>query len=93
MRLDEGISDDNGKEPKFIRKNVSPLTGSEVYLLSKETIQKFICYTPKQTKSIEHSTIGSLLGVTEQQVPFHLKPREITSLPCWSICVHRFGQE
>src|SRR5437016_7646141 len=24
MRLDEGISDDNGKEPKFIRKNVSP---------------------------------------------------------------------
>lgn len=72
MRLDEGINDDNGKEPKFIRKNVSPLTGSEVYLLSKETIQKFICYTPKQTKSIEHSTIGSLLGVTEQQVPFIL---------------------
>ena len=37
MRLDEGINDDNGKGANLSEKNVSPLTGSEVYLLSKET--------------------------------------------------------
>src|SRR5918911_844091 len=35
------------KDAKFIRKNAAPLAGSQVYLLSKETIQKFICYVPK----------------------------------------------
>ena len=34
-----------GREPNFIRKNIAPLTGSEVNLLSDETVQKLICYT------------------------------------------------
>ena len=46
------------------------LTGSEVELLSDKTIQKFICYTPKETKSVEHNTIGHLLGATDNQIPF-----------------------
>ena len=58
------------REPTFIRKNIAPLTGSEVNLLSDETIQKFICYTPKDTKSVEHYTIGHLLGATDNQIPF-----------------------
>ena len=58
------------REPNFIRKNIAPLMGSEVELLSDKTIQKFICYTPKETKSVEHNTIGHLLGATDNQIPF-----------------------
>ena len=29
-----------------------------------------ICYTPKETKSVEHYTIGHLLGATDNQIPF-----------------------
>ena len=59
-----------GREPNFIRKNIAPLTGSEVNLLSDETVQKLICYTPKETKSMEHYTIGHLLGATDNRIPF-----------------------
>jgi DNA helicase HerA-like ATPase len=57
---------------KFIRKSTSPLIGSRVYMLNKETIQKFICYTPKGEELLENYDIGYLLGVTEEQVPFTL---------------------
>jgi DNA helicase HerA-like ATPase len=58
------------REPNFIRKNIAPLTGSEVNLLSDKTVQKFICYTPRETKSGDHYTIGHLLGATDNQIPF-----------------------
>ncbi len=58
------------REPNFIRKNIAPLTGAEVSLLSDETVQRLICYTPKETKSVEHYTIGHLLGATDNQIPF-----------------------
>jgi hypothetical protein len=60
----------DGREPNFIRKNIAPLTGSEVNLLSDETVQKLICYTPKETKSVDNYTIGHLLGATDNQIPF-----------------------
>jgi uncharacterized protein len=59
-----------GREPNFIRKNITPLTGSEVNLLSDETVQKLICYTPKEIKSVEDYTIGHLLGAADNQIPF-----------------------
>ena len=59
-----------GREPNFIRKNVAPLTGAEVNLLSDQTVQKLICYTPKETKSVEYYTIGHLLGATDNRIPF-----------------------
>jgi uncharacterized protein len=64
--------DANKGESTFIRKNIAPLTGSEINLLSDKIIQKFICYTPKDSKSIEHYTIGHLLGATDNQIPFTL---------------------
>jgi DNA helicase HerA-like ATPase len=64
-------------ESNFIRKNIAALTGSEVNLLSDETIQKFICYTPKDTKSIEHYTVGHLLGATDNQIPFTLNVEKL----------------
>jgi hypothetical protein len=46
------------------------LTGAEVNLLSDETVQKLICYSPKDPKSTEHYTIGHLLGAADNQIPF-----------------------
>jgi uncharacterized protein len=65
LQLNEGE-----QGPIFVRKNVAPLTGAEVILLSDETVQKLICYTPKDSKSTEHHTIGHLLGAADNQIPF-----------------------
>lgn len=60
----------NKSKPSFIKRNIAPLTGSEVSLLSDETIRKFICYTPKDLKSTEHFTLGYLLGASDNQIDF-----------------------
>lgn len=60
----------NKSKPSFIKKNIAPLTGSEVSLLSDETIRKFICYTPKDLKSTENFTLGHLLGATDNRIDF-----------------------
>ncbi len=70
LRLDGNGTD--SEEPKFVRKNVVPLTGSSVCLLSKEMIEKFICYSPKEGENRDDLTIGSLLGVTDSKIPFTL---------------------
>jgi DNA helicase HerA-like ATPase len=57
-------------EPNFIKKNTSVLTGSQVSLLSDETIRKFICYTPRDRTSTENFRIGNLLGATDNPIPF-----------------------
>ena len=62
------ITGNDRSEQQFIRKNLAPLTGAEVHLLSKDTIQKFICYSSKKDED-ELYTIGSLLGLTGQKVP------------------------
>jgi len=67
---EENEEDGNTKGPKFMRKSISPLPGSQVHLLSKETIQRFICYEPRDKQKLNDYTIGHLLGVTESQVPF-----------------------
>jgi uncharacterized protein len=59
-----------GRETNFLRKNIVPLTGAEVNLLSEETVQKLICYTPKDSKPAEYYTIGHLLGAADSQIPF-----------------------
>jgi hypothetical protein len=64
------LDNDMSSEPKFIRKSTSPLIGSRVYMLNKETIQKFICYTPKTEDLVSQYNIGYLLGVTEEEIPF-----------------------
>jgi uncharacterized protein len=56
--------------PNFVKKNTSVLTGSQVFLLSDETIRKFICYAPKETTSAENFRIGHLLGATDNPISF-----------------------
>jgi uncharacterized protein len=65
LQLNEGE-----QGPIFVRKNIAPLIGAEVNLLSDETVQKLICYIPKDSKSTEHHTIGHLLGAADNQIPF-----------------------
>jgi DNA helicase HerA-like ATPase len=60
----------NKSEPNFVKKNVSVLAGSQVFLLSDETIRKFICYTPRDRISAENFRIGHLLGATDNPIPF-----------------------
>lgn len=67
----EETTSDN-RNLKFVRKNTAPLAGSQVHLLSKETIQKFICYAPRDKQKLNDYTIGHLLGVTESQVPLSI---------------------
>ena len=66
------LDGDNSSNYKFVRKNQIPLTGAQVQLLSKDTIQRFICYTPKGSESAEELTIGSLLGIADSKIPFTL---------------------
>ncbi|MBI2183345.1 MAG: ATP-binding protein [Thaumarchaeota archaeon] len=46
---------DSGKEPRFTRARLVPLTGAKAHLLSKETVSKFLCVE----RGVE---IGSMLG-------------------------------
>lgn len=61
---------DHKTEPNFVKKNTSVLTGSQVFLLSDETIRKFICYTPKDRTFAENFRIGHLLGAADNPIPF-----------------------
>lgn len=73
-QLEDGNGGQDGdiKGLRFVRKNTAPLAGSQAHLLSKETIQKFICYTPRDKenkRTLNDYTIGHLLGVTESELP------------------------
>ncbi len=58
-----------GDAPSFLRKNIAPLPGSKVSLLSKELIKKFICYSPGDG-SEDRYVVGKLLGVADDEMPF-----------------------
>lgn len=68
------------KEVKFVRKNLTPLIGSEIFLLGNEIIKKFICYTPSSSddndvvskEKLENFSVGELLGLTDKKLPFTL---------------------
>lgn len=64
------VDEKTNNKIKFERRNAAILVGSAVHLLSKELIQDFICYKTDDPVLEEHYTIGSILGVTDQQIPF-----------------------
>jgi DNA helicase HerA-like ATPase len=53
----------------YEKKGMAPLTGSQVRLLSKESIQQLICYLPPKGDAGNYS-LGSLLGFTDDSIPF-----------------------
>jgi len=52
----------------FERKPYAPLTGSPVRLLSRESVQKLICYKPPNNPA--DYQFGNLLGVIDNTIPF-----------------------
>jgi len=58
----------NGASISFERKPYAPLTGSQVRLLSRESVQKLICYKPPANPA--DYRFGSLLGVIDETIPF-----------------------
>ena len=59
----------SGEGITYERRAMAPLTGSEVKLLSKESIQELICYKPPKGK-VEDYALGTLLGFTDGSIPF-----------------------
>jgi DNA helicase HerA-like ATPase len=55
----------------FERKGMAPLTGSPVKLLSKDSIQQLICFSPPKGDPNDYS-LGHLLGFTDGSIPFSL---------------------
>src|SRR5712692_3790477 len=55
----------------FERKGMAPLTGSPVKLLSKDSIQQLICFSPPKGDPSDYS-LGYLLGFTDASIPFSL---------------------
>ncbi len=52
----------------FERRSSAPLTGSPVKLLSRESVQKLICYNPPNDQS--DYRFGNLLGVVDETIGF-----------------------
>ena len=56
---------------KYERKYSPLLVGSEVRLLNKEAVRRFVCYVPKSGEvSAQGYCIGDLLGVIDDVLPF-----------------------
>ncbi|HEV2226055.1 MAG TPA: DUF87 domain-containing protein, partial [Nitrososphaerales archaeon] len=55
----------------FERKGMAPLTGSPVKLLSKDSIQQLICFSPPKGDANDYS-LGYLLGFVENSISFSL---------------------
>jgi DNA helicase HerA-like ATPase len=53
----------------YERQAQAPLTGSQVNLLSKESVQQLICYKPAKGKQEDYS-LGTLLGFAQDSIPF-----------------------
>ena len=65
---EEGVS--------YERRAMAPLTGSQVDLLSKESIQQLICYKPKDGDPDDYS-LGKLLGFTDDSIPFSVNLEQL----------------
>ncbi|MDG6978251.1 MAG: ATP-binding protein [Nitrososphaerota archaeon] len=54
----------------FERKPYAPLTGSSVKLLSRESVEKLICYRVPRDGRPDDYRFGSLMGVIDDSIPF-----------------------
>jgi uncharacterized protein DUF87 len=64
----------------FERKATAPLTGSPVKLLSKESVQKLICYTPPGN-AVDYQ-LGDLLGIADGKTAFTVNIEKLLHFHC-----------
>lgn len=53
----------------YERGAMTPLTGSQVSLLSKDSIQQLVCYRSSKGAAVDYK-LGHLLGFTDDSIPF-----------------------
>ena len=63
-------------EVAYERRAMAPLTGSQVRLLSKDSIQQLICYKPPGGNHEDYS-LGKLLGFTDGSIPFSVNLEQL----------------
>ena len=73
MKAADGVS--------YERRAMAPLTGSQVELLSRESIEQLICYLPSKAKSEDYS-LGRLLGFTDESIPFSVNIESLIHYMC-----------
>jgi hypothetical protein len=66
----------------FERRPFAPLTGSPVKLLSRDSVEKLICYgVPKGHKPGDYQ-FGNLLGVIDETIPFTVNIEKLIHFHC-----------
>ena len=70
----------HGDDYSFERRAEAPLAGSPVKLLSKDAIQKLICYKPEEGDG-DH-VFGRLLGFPEKSIPFSVNLESLIHYMC-----------
>jgi DNA helicase HerA-like ATPase len=87
------IVDLSNQEIKYERKYSPLLVGSQVRLLNKEAVRRFACYVPPASDGIsapsnylEVYSIGSLLGVIDDIVPFTINFSQLINFHVGVFC-------
>lgn len=75
----------------YERRAMAPLTGSEVKLLSKESIQQLICFRPPKG-NIDDYSLGKLLSFTEDSIPFSVNLEHLIHYMCGSFAFTGSGK-
>ena len=60
----------------YERRSMAPLTGSQVKLLSKDSIEQLICFKPPGSDPDDYS-LGKLLGFTDGSIPFSVNLEQL----------------
>jgi uncharacterized protein len=81
--------DFSNHEIKYERKYSPLLVGSEVMLLNKEAVRRFACFVPPKgatPSNLEAYSIGSLLGVIDDVVPFTINFTQLINFHVGVFC-------
>jgi uncharacterized protein len=81
--------DFSNHEIKYERKYSPLLVGSQVKLLNKEAVRRFACFVPPEGASpsnLEAYSIGSLLGVIDDVVPFTINFTQLINFHVGVFC-------
>ena len=83
------IVDFSNHDIRYERKYSPLLVGSEVKLLNREAVRRFVCFIPPETTTpsdLEAYSIGSLLGVIDDIVPFTINFTQLINFHVGVFC-------
>jgi uncharacterized protein len=83
------IVDFSGNDIKYERRYSPLLVGSQVKLLNKEAVRRFVCYVPGEgttPSNLDAYSIGDLLGVIDHRVPFTINFTQLINFHVGVFC-------